>query len=66
MQRILSSARSVGAIGLADRALALGRWGQTVGADPSLVGELLTNFESEWRRVQQALRQVQVHLSDWE
>ncbi len=59
-----SSARSVGANGLADRSLALERWGQTAEADPSLVSELLTNFESEWRCVQQALKQVQVYFAE--
>lgn len=59
-----SSARSVGASGLADRSLALERWGRTTTEDRSLIGELLSNFESEWRRVQRALAQVRAHLSD--
>ncbi|WP_169449430.1 PAS domain-containing protein [Marinimicrobium agarilyticum] len=59
-----SSARSVGANGLADRSLALERWGRTRATGSSLIGELLNNFESEWQKVQRALAQVQAHLSD--
>ncbi|WP_347330256.1 PAS domain S-box protein [Marinimicrobium locisalis] len=61
-----SSARSVGANGLADCCLALERWGRTTSTDSAQVGELLSNFENEWRRVQLALRQVQHHLSEQE
>lgn len=59
-----SSARSVGALGLADRSLALERWGREVEKDESLASELLNNFEVEWRRVQAALQQVHVYLNE--
>ncbi|WP_081665816.1 PAS domain S-box protein [Marinimicrobium sp. LS-A18] len=59
-----SSARSVGALGLADRSLALERWGRGAEKDESLASELLNNFEVEWRRVQAALQQVQVYLNE--
>lgn len=58
-----SSARSVGANDLADRSLALERWGRSPEREMSLASELLNNFEAEWRRVQTALQQVQIYLN---